>query len=114
MEDRILAEGETTEEAINSALEQLGVGIDQVDVQVLEEPNKGLLGLRRAKAKVQVTVVNKGDLAKTIIEELLEKIGARVTVSIAQEDDATWVNINGESVAWLIGHHGRTLDALQV
>ena len=47
----------TVEEAIEQGLKELGVGIGDVDVQVLEEGSKGLFGLFGSRlAKVSLTV----------------------------------------------------------
>ncbi|MDP1808553.1 MAG: RNA-binding cell elongation regulator Jag/EloR [Actinomycetota bacterium] len=107
-------EAETTEEAIGAALEELGAERDQVEVEILEEPNKGLLGLRKARARVRVTVLDGEDVAKTAVEGLLAKMGVDGTVTTHRDGDELWLTIGGDSLAWLIGHHGYTLDALQV
>jgi spoIIIJ-associated protein len=114
MDNTIQTEGETTQEAIDLALEQLGVGLDQVMVEVLEEPNKGLLGLRKGKAKVQVTVLDEEEIAKGAVEDIVAHIGAEASVETSKREDQLWISLSGDSLAWLIGRHGRTLDALQV
>ncbi|MBQ8073534.1 MAG: Jag N-terminal domain-containing protein [Clostridia bacterium] len=51
------ASAKTVEEAIEQGLQELGVGIGDVDVQVLEEGSKGLFGLFGSRlAKVSLTV----------------------------------------------------------
>ena len=51
------ASARTVEEAIEQGLKELGVGIGDVDVQVLEEGSKGLFGLFGSRlAKVSLTV----------------------------------------------------------
>ena len=48
----------TTEEAISRGLEQLGVGISDVKVEILEEGSKGLFGLFGSRpAKVRLTLI---------------------------------------------------------
>ena len=37
--------GKTIEEAVQDGLEELGLPLDEVDVEVLEEPSRGILGL---------------------------------------------------------------------
>ena len=37
--------GRTVEEAVEASLEELGVGQDDVEIEVLEEPNRGLFVL---------------------------------------------------------------------
>jgi len=49
--------GRTVEEALQAALDELGVGRDRVDVEVLDEPNRGLWGWIGGKlARIRVTV----------------------------------------------------------
>lgn len=113
MNTTIEVEAETTDEAIEAALAELGVGRDQVVVEIVEEPNKGLLGLRKAKAKVRVTVLDVEGAARATVEGLLEHLGVEAAVSTYREDEELWVVLEGESLSWLIGHHGQTLDAIQ-
>ena len=46
--------GRDVDEAVNLALDDLGLTIDQVDVTVLEEPSKGFFGIGSKLAKVRV------------------------------------------------------------
>lgn len=49
--------GKSVEDALSEALAQLGVGKDDVDVEVLETPSKGIFGIFGNKpAKIKVTV----------------------------------------------------------
>jgi len=47
----------TTDEAIRSALEQLGVTREEVDVEVLSEGRSGVFGVGSQEARVRVTVI---------------------------------------------------------
>ncbi|MBR2823336.1 MAG: protein jag [Clostridia bacterium] len=61
----------TVEEAIEQGLQELGVGIGDVDVQVLEEGSKGLFGLFGSRlAKVSLTVRDEED---DLLEGLMEE-----------------------------------------
>ena len=55
MEKTLIASGNTIDEAIDSALAQLGLDRDNVSVQVLQQAKAGFLGIGRQQAKVQVT-----------------------------------------------------------
>lgn len=63
----VIKQSKTIEEAVSEALLELGAREDQVEVKVIEEPNKGFLGIIGVKeAVVQVTVVNdEVEIAKT-------------------------------------------------
>ena len=55
MEKTLIASGNTIDEAIDSALAQLGLDRDNVSVQVLQQAKAGFLGIGKQPAKVQVT-----------------------------------------------------------
>lgn len=48
--------GKTVEEAVDAALDQLGVAEDDAEVDVVEEPKPGLFGRMRGEARVRVRV----------------------------------------------------------
>jgi len=49
-------EGGTIDEAIKRALAALGVGRDEVEIDILENASRGVLGIGRRKARVRATV----------------------------------------------------------
>lgn len=108
-------QGKTVEEAIALALAELGVGLDQVETEVLEEPSKGFLGILGGKlAKVRVT--QKPDPLQMLVDfvkGVCERMGARVQVEAAATDEMIKVDLNGASLGLVIGKHGQTLDSLQ-
>jgi spoIIIJ-associated protein len=48
--------GRTVEEALDAALDRLGVGEDDAEVEILEEPRPGLFGRMRGEARLRVRV----------------------------------------------------------
>ena len=64
--------GKTIDEAILMAVAQLGVQRDNLDIEVLEEPVRGLLGIIGAKnAKIKASIkASTGDRAKNFIDEI--------------------------------------------
>lgn len=48
--------GETVEQAVASASKKLGVAVDQLDFQVIQQPRHGFLGIGRREAIIDVTV----------------------------------------------------------
>jgi spoIIIJ-associated protein len=52
----IEGEGSTIDEAIARALTALGIGRDEVEIDILENASRGLLGIGRRKARVRATV----------------------------------------------------------
>ena len=105
----------TKDEAVAEALEELGVKPDKVKVEVLEETNKGFLGLLGGKVvKVRVTV--KEDLSQAaglFLREMLVNMGVLAQVEIFKRSENTVLNINGNELGILIGKRGQTLDSIQ-
>ena len=70
--------GNSVDEAVALALKDLKLTIDEVDVEVLEEPTKGILGLGRKPGLVRVT--KKGATAeKTDGDAAFEEVRAQVS-----------------------------------
>ncbi len=108
--------GRTVEEAVEEALEALGLGRDKVEVEVLEEPARGILGLvGQRPARVRVTPrVDVGGKAKEFLEEILRHTGfAHASVSAREVEGVLRLDVEGEGLGALIGRRGATLDAVQ-
>lgn len=107
--------GKTIEEAVALAVQELGVDISRVDVQVLENPAKGLFGIigtRLGKVRVTVKKVDPIEAAKKFLQDILDKMGLAVRIETFN-GDVTTINLWGDDLGILIGKHGQTLDALQ-
>jgi len=119
--------GKTVEEAIQSALVELGVSREEVKVTVLKESKHGVLGLGAEEARIRVEPLmpapEEGDIADTardVLEALLSMMGvAASVVSPARssvEGEATapiTFDIEGDNLGILIGRRGQTLSCLQ-
>lgn len=109
----------TVDEAVADALQELGVARDMVDIQVLEEGNKGFLGILGGKqARVRVTEkdirASKLEAGMLFLKGLLEKLGNDASVAqIPQEDGTVLWELSGEGLGLLIGRRGQMLDAVQ-
>ncbi|MGB9867516.1 MAG: RNA-binding cell elongation regulator Jag/EloR [Bacillota bacterium] len=107
--------GRSVDEAVNAALAELGLSRDEVEVEVLEEPSKGLFGLlggREALVRVREKQ-SKARKCKQLLEEVFKAIGVKAEVSVRETEGYIFVDVVGDSAGILIGHKGRTLDALQ-
>lgn len=109
--------GRTVEEAISAALQELQLGKNDVDIQILEEPSKGFLGILGGKmARVQVAEkISPLLTTKKFLEDVTNKIGVSVEVLVQEETDDQYVKMElvGKDLGILIGRRGDTLDALQ-
>lgn len=110
--------GRTVEEAVGAALKALGVSREEVEVEVLAEESRGLLGiLGHSRAKVRVTV--KAGLAQRAVElvtRILQLMGMEGQVEVASDDpEGVQIDIHSSSdLGLLIGRRGQTLGALQL
>lgn len=109
-----IAEGTTLEEAISSALSELGAEPSEVEVEVLREPSKGFLGLGGEKALVRLRVDERIRTAKKLARAVIESLGLAPTVSVVRENEKVVLSIeSGKGLGLLIGRRGETLMALQ-
>ncbi len=108
--------GKTIEEAVQDGLEELGLPLDEVDVEVLEEPSRGILGLV-GQRPARVRVRQKGNVVNEIsefFETLIDYTGLEgLSVRSSLEDGTLMFEIDGDDVGVLIGRRGSTLDAVQ-
>jgi spoIIIJ-associated protein len=108
--------GKSVDEAVKLALEELGVGLDDVVIEVLEEPTRGILGIIGNKpAVVRVDVKNRPEkLAREKLKALLD--GMKINYEIDRvdfQDGVVRINITGKDMGLLIGRKGETLNAVQ-
>jgi spoIIIJ-associated protein len=127
------ATGETVGEAKWKALrdlERAAPGIDKAGVrfQVVEEGERGLLGVGYTPARViasaevpdeEPPAAPRGDESaeaahvRALVERVAGAIGVATRVDVHETDDEITVTCLGGDVGMLIGRHGQTIDALQ-
>ncbi len=115
-------EAKTVDEAIALALEELGIEQEDADIEVLEAGNKSVLGIFGGKgARVRVTEhISDTKKLSAFFDTLIELSKNDDTTSAKYEIHETvqdgqqviMVNISGDDVAYLIGKHGDTLQAM--
>lgn len=108
----------TVEEAISQALLELKAEKEDVTIEVIDEPSKGLFGLIGGKdAKVRVTVVNDPvDVAEDFLNNVFNKMNIRGKANIERKGQLLEVDIcdiSSLDKGILIGKRGNTLDSLQ-
>ncbi len=113
MMQSVETEGKTVEEAIDRALEQLGVTRDEVEVEIAAEPRGGLFGIGSQLARVRVTVRGAGEKAQEVVSELLDLMGVEATITQRDGDSEILLSIDSPDAALLIGQRGRCLNSLQ-
>ena len=113
---KIELKSKTKEEAIQTALLQLGVEEKDIEVNIIQNPSKGFLGLIGAKDGIyEITVIKKEEIeiAKEFVENLLLKSKINAKVNATQEDNLIKISIEGKEATCLIGRRGETLDSVQ-
>ena len=143
MSNSIIAEGRTTNEAVENGLKELKVSKDRVDIKVLENENKKSFFsiLTPRVVKVQLTIKENSNkeekievkeekpkreydhneedisIAKERVEEFLkewlQKVDNKLEYTIKEEDYTIYVDINGNAAGTLIGYRGETLNSMQ-
>jgi spoIIIJ-associated protein len=107
--------GKSIEEAISLALEELNTDRSCVDIEVLDEGNKGIFGIIGAKnARVRVTLKKTAaDRTGMFLEEIFDKMNVDVQMTVEEEDNIVYVMVEGKDSGIIIGRRGETLDAIQ-
>lgn len=130
--------GRTVMEAIATALDYLNVKRDNVEVKIIQEGRNGFLGIGKKPAIVDVTelesnlkvdtLVNspmKDSLKVVDVDKLVKELQAYLTsviekmgfepqlVAEVQHTKDIYIDIVVQERSRLIGHHGKTINALQ-
>ena len=119
-------EGRTEEEAIDKAIEALGLTEDEIDVEVVEAQRPGFL--KGGKVRIRVHLADDEDALPELAPEtelerqtiefvtvLLEKASLGAEVRIDQrEPGRLTLEILSDDPAIVIGKHGSTLESLQL
>ena len=138
MSRTIIAEGKTTNEAIEKGLKELNVSKNMVDIKILENEEKrsffSILSPRIVKVQLTVKEEKNNNNAKKdkkefelsqqeqeiaeknvekFLKEFLEKTQKDAKYSIEKSAIGLKVNINNENLGFLIGYRGETLYAFQ-
>lgn len=115
MQRSIIKEAKTVDEAIRLACEELETDIDNVDVEIINEGNKGLLGFIGNKNAVVKVTIKPGidDIIVDFLRPIFEKMEITANLDIIHEEDRITVRLTGDDVGIVIGRRGETLDSLQ-
>lgn len=121
-EESLVRSAKTVEEAIELATLELGVGRDEIEIDVISQGRSGILGIGAEEAKVRVRRISGESadvaIALSVVERFLDwlNVDADPTIRSAggeEAGDLPVIDIHGEDAGLLIGHRGETLRALQ-
>jgi spoIIIJ-associated protein len=128
----IIGEGKTVNAAIESALKELGCQKEEAQIEIIQEPSKGIFGLSKiAKVKVIYNSFNEANKSKGIeidkeeinevtnniqqvIKQILNLMGIlNYKLKINEAADSIYMDIYSDAEGLLIGRHGQTLASFQ-
>ena len=109
------ATGKTLDEAIEKAIASLGIKKDNAVIEIIEEPNQGLLGFLSSKSARVLVKAEKtpAQYAKTYFEDLLNYMNIKGEVIVNEDDEKLKLEVYGDDVGSLIGRRGKTLSDIQ-
>ncbi len=118
MVEEVYASGETVEIAKQKACKLLGADEENVSFEVTQNPSKKVLGVFGGNPAQVRGVLKKsvGAKAEKILKELLFYMGLEnLSVEIVSEtEDLCEIKVTGDdSIGYIVGKHGETLDSLQ-
>ncbi|MFM7717879.1 MAG: RNA-binding cell elongation regulator Jag/EloR [Actinomycetota bacterium] len=128
MADEVERSAASVEEAIEAALDELGVSEQEATVRILQEPNPAgtLPAIVRVRLKSaaatppipQEVLEEQGEAAADFLEELLSLMGIEADIEPNLEHGTMYVDIfgtggNDDDMALLIGRFGQTLQSIQ-
>ena len=106
--------GKTVEDAVKAGLEALGVKQSDVDVEVLDEGKRRLIGSKPAQVRLTVKPrQTDGERALAFLEGLFPLIGADVAAQLKSEDEKIVIELTAVSAKSIIGRRGEIIDAVQ-
>jgi len=111
--------GKSVEKALEKALKSLDANVENVDIEILDAGQKGVLGIFGARdASIRVTrkTDSKGieEIADEVARHIMECLDISYRLFSETQDDATYINIETAGVdGLLIGRKGDTLNSLQ-
>ena len=106
----------TIDDAVSAALAELNTTRENVEIEVLNEGKRGILGIgsedARVRVKMELTPLQK---AENYVKSVMDKFGIEAEIKGTYEDETVIIEIVGDSeeVGKVIGRRGDTLDALQ-
>ncbi|MGN1112856.1 MAG: RNA-binding cell elongation regulator Jag/EloR [Acutalibacteraceae bacterium] len=109
--------GETEEEALQNACNELGVETHEADFEIIERPVKKKFGIfgKETLAKVRAFVkVSPAEAAVNYVKNILAAMGFdSITVTVHDIENGAEIDLEGDEVGAVIGRRGETLDAIQ-
>jgi spoIIIJ-associated protein len=114
---KVVTTGKTVEDALQVALQKLGVSRERVQMRVLKEPSRGFFGIFGARdAEIEVEWIPDAveDTKKFLLNVLRCMKLSEIQLEHRKEDEKHHCfHLHGPQIGLLIGRRGTTLDSLQ-
>ena len=106
--------GATVDEAIKNALQEKNLRRDDVEITVIDNGSKGILGFNKRPAKILVRRnFNLQNYVEEFFQNVINIIGLKVDAITKLEDNSLNIELVGEDAKFFIGKHGCVLDSFQ-
>ena len=107
--------GKTVDDAKRNALTELKLTEDKIKIQVLEEGNKGFLGIIGTKPAIIKVTVKRDYIyeGNKFLQDILDCMDVKTEITFKEENNVINVTLTGQNMGILIGYRGETLDSLQ-
>ena len=117
MSKEIIKEAPSIEEAKALIAAELGVAEDAIAFEIVQEPEKKVLGIfggTPAIVKGSVIGGTAAAAAEAYLRAVLSGLGVEdFQISVTENDNGCVISLDGENLGFIIGRRGETLDALQ-
>lgn len=104
----------TVAEAKAKAAELFNVAEEKISFTVLEEPKKGLFGMKGEAKLIAEYEMSKPEIAAAYISSVMTAMGFNEPeITFGEIEGGSSLDLSGEGVDGIIGRRGETIDALQ-
>ena len=106
--------GKTVEEAKELGLKELGITEEQAQITVIEQPTKGLFGILKGKAVLEIEKKqSKEQETVEFVQEIINAMDIKATAKLTSQSPKTVITLTTEDSSSVIGYRGEVLDAIQ-
>ena len=106
--------GKTIDDAIDAAVAELGCSREDVTIEIVTMPSKGIFGIGAKPALVRVSLEDSATAyAMEFLNTIFKKFELDVDIHPIEGEEFITLDLVGKDLGILIGRRGETLDALQ-
>lgn len=112
---QVTATGHNVEEAVESALSELKTTKDKVEISIVDEGKKGILGIFGSRPAIVKVKIKNDPIEEAIqfLKNVCLQMEVEVQVNSRTDGKHVYFELSSEKAGFLIGKRGQTLNALQ-